>query len=692
VDEVTAWPARQLRRPTAALLSALLLATTPATAQEAKSRADWVGQGQLFVGTNYQPVDRSPEQIVRDVELMKNAGLQVVRMGDLSWDYFEPKNGEFTFAAFDSVLAQMHAAGIRVVLDVGGSIAPTWLHYEYPGATLVREDGSRQYPSRRYMVDISDPDYRRLLHRFAGRLLQRYGKHPAVVAVGYNNEMGNGYMSFSEPTRQRFIGWLKGRYGDLAGLNRAWATKRWSRRITQWDQVRLPDAASPNERYVDLRRFWSAAAVDVLTDLESLRKAAAPTKPALSNLWPDGPRLGFDWLSTYRQYATHGAFGYYATDPLDGAFQTAWNKGGMASPVWFNEFQAGGEGFYGELGRSRMLAHFGLLNGGQGVLAWTFNSHLGGEEQILFGLLDHDDTPSWKLAEWGRIAREFRTMQTLGFPRVLKPEIAISYSWDSLQAAGKVKQYYATPYMDQKRNAFTPLYRDNIDAAVVTITYEDLTRYKLVVIPGEYLMDRAATDAVRHYVDQGGTVVMTASSAKVDGNDQWYATPLPGNLTDVFGLKTHAFYKNSEPLTGTIDGVAFSTSIHTYEVLEPDAAKVLARFDNLDGAPAAITINRFGKGQAIYVATQAQPAVLRPLYRKLYGDLGITRGPETPEGVYARAVDGRTLYVNTNRNPVDVAIAGRKRGLLSRTEWTGRLQLQSNGVDILEEMTSGKHP
>jgi beta-galactosidase len=663
-----------------------LLAATPLAAQQAKGPADWVGGGGLFVGTCYQPVDRSPAQVTRDIAQMKRAGLQIVRMGDLSWDYFEPREGEFTFTAFDSVMAQMQAAGIKVILDIGGSIPPPWLYQRYPAAMLVREDGATLYPARRYMVDISDPNYRRLLHRFADALVRRYGRHPAVSAIGYNNEMGNGYPSYSEPTRQRFIAWLKTRYADLPALNRAWATQRWSRTITDWDQVRIPntDGPSANERYLDMRRFWSDAAVDLLGDLDGIRRAHAPRVPAVSNLWSDG-RLGFDYLATYRRYVTHGAFGYYATNPLYGAFETLMMKGGMVAPVWFNEFQAGGEGFYGEKGRSRMLGYFGLLNGGQGMLAWTFNSHLGGEEQIIFGLLDHDDTPSWKLEEWGRISREFHQLQTMGFPRRVEPAVALSYSWETRQITGRVKQYYVTPYMDHKYNAFSPLFGDNVDVAVINISHDDLSKYKLLVIAGEYLMDQAAIDAVRRYVAGGGTAIMTASSDKVDSRNQWYATPLPGGLTDVFGLRTNAFYTNPEPLTGTIDGTAFKTSINTYEVLEPSKAQVTARFANVDGTPPAVTINRFGKGRAIYVAAQAQPAVLQPLYRQLYRDLGIVRGPVTPKGVYARVVDGRTLYVNTNRKPVDIAIDGTRRGVLSDTAWTDTLRLPPNGVDLLQK-------
>ncbi|WP_156390748.1 MULTISPECIES: hypothetical protein [unclassified Caulobacter] len=43
----------------------------------------------------------------------------------------------------------------------------------------------------------------------------------------------------------------------------------------------------------------------------------------------------------------------------------------------------------------------------------------------------------------------------------------------------------------------------------------------------------------------------------------------------------------------------FKTSINSYEVLKPSTAKVLARLSNVEGSPPVVTVNRFGKGQAI---------------------------------------------------------------------------------------------
>ena len=678
-----------------AICCCLLALSVPITsAAESSPRPGWPGAGQLFVGTCYQPVDRSRAQIQRDIALMQQSGFKVVRMGDLSWDYFEPADGKFSFQTFDWIMDQMQAAGIQVILDIAGLPSPLWLHHKYPGVDLVTQQGTRLDPAERYMDNISDPDYKRLVRRFADTLTKRYARHPALLAIGFDNEIGNSYMSYSEADRKRFISWLQKKYGNLAALNQAWATQRWSRHLGAWDEVRLPYADGPGsfERQLDLRRYWSDVTIDTLRDLSAIRQKNTPDKPAISNLWDSAGRKGFDYLSTYRDYADYGAMGFYPGEPVGAAFEALMMKAGMSTPIWFNEFTAGGPGFYGTRGRSRMWAHFGLLLGAQAVLAWTYNSHLGGEEQALFGLVDHDDRPSWKLGEFATIAADFDKLQKLGFPRMTQPKVAIAYSFDNTQAtnpigpssSNSVRQYLTTPYLTQAHNAFAPLLKDNIDVAVINIAHEDLSRYSLLILPGMYLLDPAAADAVRRFVDGGGTAIMTAYSAKVDQHNQWYATPLPGRLTDVFGLRTNEFYDGGTLLT-RLGGEDIKSSSGHYEVLEPSTAQALARFTNLDGTPPSVTINQYGKGRAIYVATPAQPQIMQPLYRQLYASLGITPGPKTPDGVYARAVDGRVLYVNTTSEAREVPIDGAKKGLLSGQQWAGSLRLPPLGVDLLEQ-------
>ena len=377
------------------------------------------------------------------------------------------------------------------------------------------------------------------------------------------NEIGNGYMSYSPADRLRFIAWLRKRYGTLDALNQAWATQRWSRRLRSFEDVDLPlaNGPGPSERFLDLHRFWSDETISLLQDLDKDRQSIMPEIPAISNLWDTSARRGFDYLSTFKSYVSYGAEGFYPGDPVSGAFGALTVKGDLPTPIWFNEFTAGGGGFYGTPGRSRMYAYLGLLLGSQATLAWTFNSHLGGEEQALFGLVDHDNTPSWKLAEFGQIASDFQRLEKLGFPRYLHPAIAIAYSFDSFVdshpngPSNTTLQYFKLlPYTEQVQGAFAPLFQANVDVNIINVGHADLMPYKLVIVPADYVMDQASADALRSYVNAGGTVVMTAFSAKVDEHGQWFSTPLPGRLSDVFGLKTNAFYETPKALSYQLDG------------------------------------------------------------------------------------------------------------------------------------------
>src|ERR1019366_8788049 len=299
-----------------------------------------------------------------------------------------------------------------------------------------------------------------------------------------------------------------------------------------------------------------------------------------------------------------------------------------------------------------MYAYLGLMMGAQGILAWTFNSHQGGEEQALFGLVDHDGIPSWKVDEFVRIATEFKQLVKFGFPRFTHPEIAIAYSFDSFidshpnGPSNTTLQYFKPPYTEQVQGAFEPFFRANLDTAIINVGHENLSPYKLVVVPADYVMDLGSATAIRQYVSNGGTVLMTAFSAKVDEHGQWFDTPLPGRLSDVFGLKTNAFYDISATLSFSLGGDSINTKVHHYEVLEPSTATVVARFTNTADHTPAVTINNFGKGKAIYLATESNPSTIGPLLNYLYSVSGIQPGPKTPEGVFARVVDGRTLYVN----------------------------------------------
>jgi beta-galactosidase len=228
------------------------------------------------------------------------------------------------------------------------------------------------------------------------------------------------------------------------------------------------------------------------------------------------------------------------------------------------------------------------------------------------------------------------------------------------------------------------VFRANLDAAIINIGHDSLAPYKLVVVPADYVMDAASAKAIRDYVSNGGTVLMTAFSAKVDEHGQWFDTPLPGRLSDVFGLKTNAFYPVESPLKLELDNESVDTGVLEYEVLEPSTARVLSRFTNTADHSPAVTINKFGKGNAIYLATESKAAAIGPVLQYLYKLVDIQPGPPTPDGVYARVVDGRTLYVNTTGQGRRIPIAGRRKGIITNRVYDGAVVLGPLEADLVE--------
>ena len=68
------------------------------------------------------------------------------------------------------------------------------------------------------MEDIGDPNYQKYALRFTDAMTKHYANHPALLAFGIDNESGDGRISYSETSRQRFITWLKNKYTSIRRL------------------------------------------------------------------------------------------------------------------------------------------------------------------------------------------------------------------------------------------------------------------------------------------------------------------------------------------------------------------------------------------------------------------------------------------------------------------------------------------
>src|ERR1017187_1292711 len=101
--------------------AALFISALAATGQPPKMDT-------ILYGAAYYHEYMPSERLDKDIELMKKAGLSVVRLGESTWSSFEPQDGQFEFAWMDRILDKLHAAGIKVIFGTPTYSVPVWLY------------------------------------------------------------------------------------------------------------------------------------------------------------------------------------------------------------------------------------------------------------------------------------------------------------------------------------------------------------------------------------------------------------------------------------------------------------------------------------------------------------------------------------------------------------------------------------
>ncbi len=240
----------------------------------------------MRLGTCYFPEHWDPVNHPRDVELMVEARLDIVRMGEFAWSRIERRPGVFDFDWMDRTLDRMHDAGLEVCLCTPTATPPKWLVDRYPEILPVGPDRQlRDFGSRRH-YRFASTVYREQSERITEIVAKRWGQHPAVTTWQTDNEYGchDTTFSYAADDLRAFKHWCEQRYGSPEALNQAWGNAFWSQEITDFDQLWLPVGAVTEINpacALAWRRFGSdqvaafnRAQVDLLKSLSPGRRIA----------------------------------------------------------------------------------------------------------------------------------------------------------------------------------------------------------------------------------------------------------------------------------------------------------------------------------------------------------------------------------------------------------------------------------
>ena len=127
------------------------------------------------------------ERLETDIQMMKEAGINVVRIAESTWSTHEPQNGVFDFTSVNRVLDAMHKAGIHVIVGTPTYAVPTWMVKEHPDVLAVTKNGQGKYGARQIM-DITNPTYLFYAERIIRKLMENVKDHPAIIGYQIDNE------------------------------------------------------------------------------------------------------------------------------------------------------------------------------------------------------------------------------------------------------------------------------------------------------------------------------------------------------------------------------------------------------------------------------------------------------------------------------------------------------------------------
>lgn len=236
----------------------------------------------LYHGAAYYPELWPEAEIDHDIAIMRELGINVVRMGEFAWSKMEPDEGRVSLDYFVRVMDKLYAVGIGTIFCTPTATPPIWLVHGHPERCFVNSDGVTMIHGARQHASYDHPDVQAACWRIVEACASALGRHPGLVGWQIDNELKcHVAEDFSEASVVHWHQWLEHRYGTIEKLNDAWGTEIWSQRYQRFDQVPSPRKApfahnaSLSTAYLQFSRDMIAGFLD--TQCEIIRRhSSAP--------------------------------------------------------------------------------------------------------------------------------------------------------------------------------------------------------------------------------------------------------------------------------------------------------------------------------------------------------------------------------------------------------------------------------
>lgn len=664
----------------------------------------------------YMPYDR----LDKDVEMMKKAGINTVRIAESTWSTCEPQPGVFDFSHVERVMDAMEEAGINVIIGTPTYAVPTWMVKAHPDVLAETVRGRGIYGARQIM-DITHPVYLFYAERVIRELMKLTAHRKCVIGFQLDNETKY-YGTAGKNVQEQFVKYIREKFhDDLDALNYEFGLDYWSNRINAWED--FPDVrgtingslGAEFEKFqrtlVDKFLGWQADIVN-----EYRREDQFVTH-----------NLDFEWRGySYgiQPYVNHfhasqcltiaGTDIYHPTqDDLTGV-EIAFGGDLIRSLKQDNYLviETEAQGFPGWTpykGQLRLQAYSHLASGANSVMYWHWHSIHNACETYWKGILSHDFQENATYREACIIGNEFARLGKHLVNLKKKNEVAVLVSNEALTALNWFRIQEQAPgadaksiyYNDVMRWMYDTLYHMNIECDFIWPESENLDQYKAIVVPALYAAPDELLIRLNQYVENGGTLIASFKTAFANENVKVSHEVQPHILSNCFGVHYDQFtFPKNVGLTGEVipektdqKGNAHPAANVFMELLVSEGAEVLASYEHYNWKDyAAITRNHYGKGQAVYIGCMTDEETLKSVYKAVLPEAGV----EIPEYHYPIIVRkglndlGKTVCYFLNYSGMELEMPYDYKNGIELLENTAvengtALQMPAWGVKIVEE-------
>ena len=671
----------------------------------------------IIHGGDYNPDQwlSSPDVPERDVELMRLAHINSATVAIFAWSAIEPEEGVYNFGWLDDTIERLYNNGIGVVLSTPSGARPAWLDIAHPEIMRTSANGVRIRHGRRQNHCYTSPYYRKKTAEIDGKLSERYGRHPGVILWHISNEYSG--ECYCELCRAEFRNFLKERYhGDIEELNHMWWTGFWSHRYRNFDEIDPPYSNGENSVHglnIDWKRFVTRqTAAFMRNEAEALRMHS--DIPITTNLMgtyegldyrvlaKEADLVSWDNYPRWHEYgvpesdtAVTAAFSHdlmRCVDPEKKPFLLMESTPSLVNWMPVNKLKRPGMHILSSL---HAVAH-----GADSVQYFQFRKSRGAAEKFHGAVVDHEGSENTRVfAEVKRLGEMLEGLDEIVGTRTVS-RVALLYDWDNRWAIEDFQGLTQNrKYPETCIDHYSYFCKMGINVDIIGRN-DSFEGYDLIIAPMLYMVGDGEGEKYRRYVRDGGTIVATYLLSYVNQSDLCHLGGFPGEgLRELFGIwneeadslypgeKVLAHYKSGNDLG--LKGRFELSDI--CELIHSEGAEVIAEYDTefYSGMP-VVTVNRYGKGKAYYIAARCSRGETEEFYRALSGTLGIDPPlPDLPDGVHAAVrsdADNDYVFVmNFNRTPAETDISGYDMIVSERCSCGDKMRLEPFGTAVLRK-------